>query len=222
MQAICIEHPTEETLERYLFNHAFGQEFDEVETHLFVCGECIDRVEEIREFRAALRDGFELLRRELEYPAEPKDPSVLRRFLRGPGVLKWPLLGGLPRWAFVPALGALLLGVLLLPNLHQPGGAPFDASLSALRGDEPGPVVPAGQSVQFHLNLEGVASAPVLAQVVDGEGRPVGPVQVVVTGEHPTVQLPPFAGGDYFLRIYPANSGRADQQLLREFSFQAK
>jgi hypothetical protein len=223
MQAICVEHPAEAVLERYLLNHAPAGEFDEVETHLFVCERCMDRVEEIQDFRTALRDGLRLLREEAARSADKKAPNVFAHWFNELVALRWWSASNMPRWAFVPALGALAFGLLLLFNVRQPSGTVFDASLSAMRGDESGPVIPAGRKVQFHLDLQGVASTPASVQVVDGEGRSVGPVQPLVAGERPSIQLPPFVGGTYLLRVYATKDGHADQdKLLREFCFQAK
>ncbi len=228
MQAICVEHPTEAVIERYLFKHAPEEEFAEVETHLFVCGQCQDRVEEIRDFQAALRDGFALFRQEAAQRAETRTASVFSRLLSRASPLNWPVPGRLPRWAFLPAalapaLAVLLLGVFLRPDIREPGSAPFDVSLTALRGDEPGTVVPAGRQIEFHLNVEGLGPSPFSVLVVDSDGRPVGAVPLGVAAGRPAVRFPPFANGAYFLRLYPAKDGHADQdQLLREFSFQAR
>jgi hypothetical protein len=228
MQAIFVEHPPEEALERYLLDHAPEKELIEVETHLFVCEQCMDRVEHIREFQVTLRDGFALYRDEAARKAEARTPSVFARLLNCANPLTWRVSGRLPPWAIVaataaPLLGALLLGVFLRSDLRQPSGAPFDVSLTALRGDESGTEVPTGRKIEFHLNVEGLGPTPFSVMVVDSDGRPVGPVQPSVGTEHPVVELPPFRGGTYFLRLYVTKDGHADQnKLLREFSFQAR
>lgn len=245
MEQICLEHPTEAAIERYLFNHAPEAEFERVDTHLFVCGQCLDRVDEIREFRVALRDGFTLFRYESAERAEAKVGRAVVRPFAVSGLTGIARMG-IPRWLFGPALwpaAAVMFGALLVANLQQlgnrepgspqprsseprsngHGGAPFDASLTALRGDEAGPVVPVGRQVEFHLDVEGLGPATLSLEVVDGDGRPVEPAQSSVSAEHPTVQLPAFASGTYFLRLYATKDGHADQDhLLREFSFQAK
>lgn len=222
MQAVCMDHPTEAALESYLLNHAAEEQFDVVETHLLVCEQCIERAEDFQDFRDGLRDGFALLRKETEQRAE-KAGSVTKSFLKRTWRFKWPALDSLPTWAFVPALGALLLGVLLIPGTRQPGSAPFDVSLTVMRGDESTPVIPAGRKIEFHLNLEGLGESPVAVEVVDSDGRPVGPTQALAGTGHASVQRPAFMAGTYFLRVYGTKDGQADQDhLLREFSFQAR
>ena len=228
MQAVCIEHPTEAALERFLFNHAPEDECEELEIHLLACGRCMDRIEEIREFQVGLRDGFALYRQEEVQRAEVRTSSGITRLIELVRRMKWTSGGRIPRWTFslaagLPALAALLLGVFLLPNNGEPSGAPFDVSLAALRGDESGPVVPAGRQIEFHFNVEGLGPAPYAVLVVDSDGRPVGPVQFPIRADHPRTQLPAFQRGAYFLRLYAMKDGHADQdQLLREFLFSSE
>lgn len=49
------EHPSEETLERYLFGSLLDQEIERVEEHLLVCHSCIDTAEQLLSFVQSLR-----------------------------------------------------------------------------------------------------------------------------------------------------------------------
>lgn len=226
MQEICLEHPAEAALERYLLNQATGEEFEEVETHLFICVHCMDRAEELREFRVALRDGLALLRKQKALKKEGERSSPWTRVESGARMLaEWFAGIRYQRWSFGPALApvlaALVIAVFLLPKAHEPSGSAFEVTLTAVRGDESGPMIPAGRKVDFHLNVDGLSTGTLACQIVDADGRPVGPLQTVVSAAQPAVQLPPFAAGAYFLRLYATKDGRADQNvLLREFAFQ--
>jgi hypothetical protein len=48
-------HPSEETLERYLFGSLLDQEVEQVEEHLLVCHSCIDSAEQLLSFVQSLR-----------------------------------------------------------------------------------------------------------------------------------------------------------------------
>ena len=49
------EHPSEETLERYLFGSLLDGEIEGVEEHLLVCHSCIDTAEQLLSFVQSLR-----------------------------------------------------------------------------------------------------------------------------------------------------------------------
>jgi anti-sigma factor ChrR (cupin superfamily) len=53
------EHPSEETLEHYLFGTLLDQEVEQVEEHLLVCHSCIESAEQILSFVQSLRSTFE-------------------------------------------------------------------------------------------------------------------------------------------------------------------
>jgi anti-sigma factor ChrR (cupin superfamily) len=52
------DHPSEETLEHYLFGTLLDQEVEQVEEHLLVCHSCIDTAEQILSFVQSLRSTF--------------------------------------------------------------------------------------------------------------------------------------------------------------------
>ena len=52
------EHPSEETLEHYLFGTLLDKEVEQVEEHLLVCHSCIDTAEQILSFVQSLRSTF--------------------------------------------------------------------------------------------------------------------------------------------------------------------
>ena len=53
------KHPTDETLEQYLFGALHGSEAESVEEHLLVCHSCIDAAEQLLAFMDSLRGLLE-------------------------------------------------------------------------------------------------------------------------------------------------------------------
>ena len=126
-----MSHPTEDALERFAMKKSAELELDEVEAHVLGCPNCLDRVLELESFVQACRDAL---------PAFREEQSLVEaKTRRGVWLSRFSLT--IPKWSWAPAMAALVVGVALLPNLHQPQHA-FDATLSAARGVESGPLLP--------------------------------------------------------------------------------
>ena len=55
------EHPSEEALERFLLNHSPEEELESVETHILVCGYCVEQLETLETQIAAARIALQAL-----------------------------------------------------------------------------------------------------------------------------------------------------------------
>ena len=122
-------------------------ELDEVEAHVLGCPDCLDRVLELESFVQACRDAFP--------PSERNSHWWRRRLRRGVWLSRFSLT--IPKWSWAPALAALVVGVALLPNLHQPQQT-FDATLSAARGVESGPCCHLRIPMRLHLDAIDLAA----------------------------------------------------------------
>lgn len=206
-------HPTEDALERFVMKKPADGEVEEVECHILGCQDCLNRVMELESFIQACRDAI---------PAFQQEQALLSATI---GAAKWLGWLGLtsPKWAWAPTLAAVALLVVLFPTLHQPRQTRFDASLSASRGVEGGPVLPQRIPVLLHLDANDLPAGLKQVELVDGEGRPVWSGAARVHANQVTVETPRLETGTYFVRLYPAQEGHANpNRLLREFVFQVR
>ncbi len=197
-----LEHPSEESLERFLLHQSNDQELETVETHILGCESCVTRLEALEIEIAATRMALSELHQEktAEQYAKAQNP---RR--------SWFSLGRLS-WAAGAAV--LALGVLATPLFK-----PADVSLSAYRGSET-TLVPEWRPLHLHLNASDLGANSLAAEVVDAEGNQVWKGSTSVEANQANVNLPRLTkSGSYLLRLYAANS---NGNPLREYSFETK
>ncbi len=212
MREIYMLHPTEDELERFAMKRSEESELDEVEGHLLGCQNCLDRVLELESFVQAFRTAIPVLREEQSF-AEAK--------VRRGTWLGWFSVA-IPKWSWAPALAALVVAVVLLPVLRRPQST-FDATLSAARGVEIGPLLPPATSIRLHLDAMDLPAAAVQVELVDGEGHPVWSGSSSAQAGRVTVETPRLKTGTYFARLYPLHDGHADpNHPFREFVFQVR
>jgi len=213
MQEILLAHPTEDALERFAMGKSAESELDDVEGHILGCPVCLDRVLELESFVQACRDALpEFQREQAQLPAKAKPGDWFRGF----GFT-------IPKWSWAPALAALAALAIVVPNLHQPTEATVEATLSASRGVEAGPLLPARTLVRLHLDATDLPAAATQVELVDAEGRLVWSGTASAQAERITVLTPRLEHGTYFARLYPMPDGHADRShLLREFALQVR
>jgi len=207
-------HPEEDYLERYVMKTCSEPEVDAIESHLFDCEQCRNRLYCAEEYVALMKSAVPLgpSRRKL-----PKWRTALSPVLSGQFL-------ALPRpvavWAGCGALAALLFAAPLL--MRQNAGADELVSLTATRGG--GSSEEASTAVAHsrnHLILSPDTTGlvgPLEIEVVDANGasvfsHPIAAGSTRVGIEH---RLKP---GQYWVRI---NSGAADHANLREYELRVE
>jgi hypothetical protein len=197
-----LEHPSEDSLERFLLHQASDAELETIETHILACESCVDRLEILELEIAATKLALAELHQ--EKTAEEYAKAQNRR-------KSWFSIKSLS-WAATAA--AIVLGVISLPLLK-----PADVNLAAYRGSET-TFVPEWRPLHLHANTTGLDAKEVVAEVVDVDGNPVWKGTTSVDAGHADIALPRLThSGSYLLRLYAANG---NGNPLREFSFQTK
>lgn len=202
------EHPSEETLERFLLHQSSEDEIEGVETHILACHSCVTRLEELEIHIAATKMALADLHQKAvakNYAAETAHRESKSRWF---GWLNAKSL------SFAGAAAALALTLTIAPRYST-----VEKDMSAFRGAEVN-TIPVGRTVLLHLNARDLPQNPVSVEVVNAEGEEIWNSPSKVSGQTVDAKLPPIeAKGNYFLRIYSANNKQDRGELLREFSF---
>ncbi len=226
-----LEHPNEETLERFLLHRSGDQELEVVETHILACESCITRLEtlelQITDLKTALASSEE---QRIQNELNPKRSSW-RSWFSTPNL----------SWAGA-ACAALILGLTLIPHsLHNTAYSPTGASrqvaerdLSACAGSNGNDTdlatcrgveiatLPENRPLNLRLDATDIPEGPVDVQVVSGDGSEIWQGQTTVSSQRAQVKLPQISQpGPYFLRFYAPGAG-TEHELLREFRFEVK
>jgi hypothetical protein len=202
MEPNSVSHPSEDLLEKFARNRCSDQEIELVETHVLACSVCVTKLEDLDNFLAAFRPGYQ-------------------EFLRSRTRTK-PLFN--LRWAYALAAVAVLgIGVSVMPRQSHPGSLPYapaaQLQLSSQRGNEAA-TAPASRPLQVHLVAPDLPQAALAGEVVTSVGSSVWKGSVKVAHDEASVSLPALHAGAYFLRLYGNSQDQSD--LLREFAFQVK
>jgi hypothetical protein len=193
-------HPEEEILECYAMNQLNGPELDRFEEHLLRCGHCQERLDEVTEYVALMREAAE------NVAAVPPAESAWRRGLH----LDW-----LPRQA--PALGGAL-AVLIAVLAWQPGRATAPGEwrtveLATLRGAAPASTGTEGLALLLRLDVSGLDTAGAAAQIVSAGGKTITEMPApLVNGKAEFRYAPGLEAGQYWVRLKRAG------ETLREYS----
>jgi hypothetical protein len=210
------DHPSEESLERYLLRQSNSGELEFVETHILACSDCVARLERAEMFIATMRAAHrELTESHAIANTEEAKPWIAK-------LSDWltPL-----RLSWTAAAAIILAALIVAPAqfaLRWPVSS-VHVSLSAWRGSE-SVSVPTKHPLSFRLNSIDLPDGAVGMQLVDSLGHEVSHGSTNITQETADVSLPPIrTAGTYFLRLYSISDTKSGQRdLLREFSFQAK
>jgi hypothetical protein len=214
MQISLGDHPSEETLERYLLHQTNSSELDAIETHVLACPDCVQRLEEVESYISVMRASL----REMQAAESPlvRVTSILK------GIAVWltPL-----RLSWTAAAAVVIAALMIAPAqfaLRWPV-APARVNLSAWRGAET-TSVPAKRPLNIKLDSVDLPDGAVAVQLVDAVGHEVSHGSATINQETTEVALPALkSSGTYFLRLYSGASVKGNQRdLLREFAFQAK
>jgi hypothetical protein len=212
MQIRFGEHPSEETLERYLLHRSTSAEIESFETHILACPDCIARLERAENYIGIMRGAC----RELKHESASNTAVWLDRAVQWltPFRLSWSA-----------GIAVLIAAMIVAPAqfaLRSPVSAAH-VNLAAWRGAE-SVSVPSRRPLSVRMNSIDLPDGAVGVQLVDSLGREVSHGSAAIVQEATQVSLPPLtSAGTYFLRLYSVADTKSGQRdLLREFAFQAK
>jgi anti-sigma factor RsiW len=212
MQNSYLDHPAEETLERFLLHQSPEDELEVVETHILACDSCVARLESLEAQITAMRTALrELQQQQAAAAAAGAQPR------------SWKSWFTVPHMAWTgAAAAALVTGLVITPQIAHHAAPAVDVSLSAYRGVETA-AVPEGRSLNVHLNAADLPAGPVIVQLVDYTGNEVWKTNGTVRQDQVDIAAPKISrAGPYFFRLYAPARNAQRGELLREFSFQAK
>jgi hypothetical protein len=203
-----IEHPTEETLERFLMHQMHEEELESMETHILACDSCVARLEELEVQIAATKIAL----------AELHNQTVAENYAKEKSS-RWTWLKS-HSWSLAGATAALALAITITPRFTTV--SPFETEVSAYRGSET-TTIPAGRPLLLHLNAKDLPTEPISVEVVNAEGNQVWKGSNAVSHEKVDAKLPKIDNkGNYLLRLYASDKSGTPGDLLREFSFEVK
>ncbi len=207
MELSYLDHPAEESLERFVLEQSDDTELTVIETHVLACDSCVARLESLEIQVAAIKLAFEEIHKEKVAKAVAKQQTAGRRWF------------GVPQLALMGVSAALLLGLSIVPRMivdHQPA---VQVSLMAYRGIET-PVAPRNRALEIHLNANDLNEKLVEVSLVDAQGKEVWKTNAPVQQNEVSVQVPKISqAGTHFFRLYTPQAG-GQGELLREFGVQ--
>jgi anti-sigma factor RsiW len=200
------DHPSEDALERFLFNQSDEEELEIVESHFLACEACVTRLETLELDIAAKKMALQT--HLAEQAVRLSQPAARQRKLFG--LFTWPQL------SFAgAAMAACALAVSFV-------SVPREVNLVAERGNET-QVVSEWLPLHLHLQARELNSGPVTVTVVDKAGNQIWRSTAIVKNEEIEVKTPRMkAIGDYLVQVYAPSPGEDPGNLLREYKLQAK
>jgi hypothetical protein len=203
-----VEHPTEETLERFLMHQMQEEDLESMETHILACDSCVARLEEMEIQLTATKMALAELHKETVAENYAKQSHSRWSWLKSHS------------WSLAGATAALALAMAIVPRFA--GVSSFETEVSAYRGSET-TTIPAGRPLFLHLNAKDLPAEPVRVEVVNAEGNLVWQGKDAINHDKVDAKLPEIkTKGNYLLRLYAAGQNGAPGDLLREFSFDVK
>jgi len=209
MENTYLDHPAEETLERFVLDRSDDAELTTVETHILACDSCVARVEALEIEIAATKLALQELHKERVAKAVAKQQTAGRRWFT------------LPQLSLAGVAAALLLGVSVIPRIAAVHAPVAQVSLMAYRGVE-APVAPRSHELHVQLNANDLTEKTVAVTLVDDQGKELWKGTAPVRNNEVDVTVPEITQtGAHFFRLYSIASN-GEGELLREFGFQIK
>ncbi len=197
------DHPTEETLQRFLHDRLSEAELEKVETHILACELCVEQLEILEMLIAATKTATQL-------EAKPTHPQLASASASWKEQFSFPRLSLAAGIICVVTAGSILLSV------------PRDVTLETYRGRET-PIVAAWRPMHLTLNATDLSESPVTVELVDDRGASVWSGSSAIRNDEVKVNLPRITkSGAYFVRLYHATPSDTRSELLREFTFEVK
>jgi hypothetical protein len=196
------EHPSEDALERFLFNKTSSEEeLEDLETHILVCEPCIERLENLQIQIAAARIALQSLEAK-RYSKSPIQTSS-----------SWKSWFSIPRLSFAATSAVAVIGAILF-------SIPRDVTITSDRGTETA-IVSEGRPLHMHLNAAGLNPGTIKVELADSNGSILWQGISVVRHDTIDVTLPRIIqSGAHFVRLYSQTG--PDSSLLREFALNAQ
>lgn len=192
-----IQHPDEDTLERFVLSRCREDELEVVETHILGCESCVERLEALEGEILDVKAGAELYLQGMQ-----KQPKT-----------RWNLNWNF-KWFAVPAFSMAAAAAALVCFTFV---TPHDVNLAAYRGSEVA-TVPQGHTLRMHLNARDLPAGPVTVEVVNDQGAETWKGSSTVAADQVKVEIPALHGSsEYFVRLEDKQG-----ELLREFAIQPK
>ena len=187
-------HPSEDVLELYALRRLAEEDEAPLEEHLLICGKCRDRLEEMDEYVAAMREALE----------------------HGPAAQPVARPKRMPRLAWAGVLVAAGILALAVP-LWRTNEPPREVVLRSWRGaaDAGDAKAPAAAPLAVRLAGEGLPERPrYRVEVVDDRGQSIH--EEILEAARLTLSLNSgLDAGHYWVRVFdPSDSGLP----LREYS----
>jgi anti-sigma factor RsiW len=204
MQQPQLEHPTEETLERFLLHRMRDEELETTETHILACDSCVARLETMEIQLEATKMAL----------AEFHQETVQKNYAAAAKSSRWAWLK-LPTLSLAGAGAAVAIALAIVPQFTT-----VERNVNAVMGSEV-TAIPAGHPLLLHLNAKDLPEEKVAVQVVSADGNEVWKGNSSVHNATVDAKLPKFhEKGNYLVRLYAAGqTPSTDGNLLREFSF---
>jgi hypothetical protein len=197
------EHPNEEALERFLLKTSSEEELEDLETHILMCGPCIERLEILQIQIAAARVALQSLEAK-RYSKSPIQTSS-----------SWKTWFTIPRLSFAATSAVAAIGAILF-------SIPRDVTITSDRGTETA-IVSEGRPLHMHLNAAGLDPGTIAIELADNKGSILWKGTSVVKDDKLDFTLPRIVhSGPHYLRLYSPTQPDVQGVLLREFALNAK
>jgi hypothetical protein len=199
------DHPSEDALERFLFNQSEEEELEIVETHFLACETCVTRLEALELNIAATK--LALKKQLAEQAAKLAQPVPRRNNWFG--------------WLTVPQIsfaGAAMAACALAVSFVS---IPREVNLIAEQGNET-KIVSEWVPLELHLQARDMKAGPVTVEIVTVAGRQIWRHEAKVINDEIAVRGPRLtASGNYAVRVYTPLAGDPLGELVREYSIKA-
>ncbi|MFL6417474.1 MAG: hypothetical protein ACJ74Y_17610 [Bryobacteraceae bacterium] len=197
MQQPELQHPTEETLEKFLLHRMREEELEQTETHILACDSCVARLETMEIQLEATKIAL----------AELHQQTVQENYAAAK-TSRWAWLK-LPTLSLAGAGAVLAIALAVVPQF-----TPVERNVSAVMGSEV-TTIPANRPLLLHLNAKDLPNEKVAVQVVSADGNEVWKGASTIQNSVADAKLPKFhEKGNYLVRL-----SSTEGNLLREFSF---
>ena len=207
MKNTYLDHPTEETLERFLLSQSSDEESETVETHFMACSACVSRLENLETQIVVLKTAlgaFEVERKEKE-AARAARYSAWRSWFTVPKL----------SFAGAGAFAALAVGTFVLPQL-----AIQDVSLAPNRGTEV-QIAPEHRPLRLHLLAPNANDGPASVELVGIDGTLLWSGKARVDNHQVDVRVPEIRqAGSHFVRLSKQDS--SGEEVVQEYSLDVK
>ena len=205
------DHPSEDSLERFLFNQSDEEELETVETHFLACEACVTRLEALELNIAATKLALR--------SQQAEQTERLAQFDSSQTISGWKHWF---RWLTVPRLSFAGAAIAACAVALTFVSVPSKVNLVAERGNEKGR--PEGRpNASVHLQARELPAGPVTVEMFRNDGKQIWQGAATVTNQQIDVDVPRLmASGDFLVQVYSPAAGNPVGDLVREYKLQSK